>query len=318
MGVVLSHMFNLRARQFSATGARVVAVASVAFATVFLIGGCANSQHGDVPTLTDESSRSVEAGLALEALVACLKDAEIPARVGSVDGNGVLSWEERHDIYAVNPWGETVEISGLTLGDAQSTSSGEFANFVDSHFADGLYSAGLKVDGVDFSDDYGRCLDSSGYQPSEREIDVASELAAKQALAEITNDWIACARDNGYSDWPDVEPGKADGWLTSPTALVPLSISTDSLQELLGTCPNFDEDTARRLEVGDGGSESDFLAQPSVAISPPDPPVFDEGTGGLVPIDDENHYQELVEVLGQAETDFYSSRASEAESDDEQ
>jgi hypothetical protein len=280
-----------------------------------LVGGCAQGQREQVATLGDgqpDSTSGPGSTQAVSDLAACLTKAGAPAKAGDVEGVAILAWEEGYDVLMVNPWGETIDLEGLANHVNNGPRNEDLEEFLGAHFVEGAYSYGLVVDGVDFSADYERCVESSGYEPPDAGIDVRVELVAKHTLATVTNDWIACARDNGYPEWPDVEAGKADGWMTSPTAYIPLSLSIDSLRELLADCPNFDWDIAEQIEDGDVSEDPLFLTQPSIGIEdlPARAGNLEEADAEAIR-EQEEHYQALWDVLMEAEREFYAGRAAD-------
>ena len=84
------------------------------------------------------------------------------------------------------------------------------------------------------------------------------------------------------------------------------------MRNLLAACPNFDDETAKRLEDPEFDWSVDFAAQPAIEIEPPKPPMDDDEVA--VQEAEYTHYLELVDILGQAEVEFYERRA-QAESE---
>jgi hypothetical protein len=274
--------------------------------------GCSAGGEGDVATLGSpivEGSAGPDA--AIDALVSCLGAAGLPARLEGAEDLTELGWVEGHDVFAT-AHGRDWMIRDFSQDYDEADTTADYARFLGEHQPEGAHPYGLEVDGVDYSEVFGECIEASGYAPSSGDTNVRSELVAKQALAGITNDWLTCARENGYPDWADVEAGKADSWVTSPTWFIPLSMSTDELRELLVSCPNFDEETAERLEDTAFNWDADFAAHPAIQVEPPPPPSIG-GETDLAAQDDYAHYQELVAVLGEAESEFYARRADDQE-----
>ncbi|MDR1799531.1 MAG: hypothetical protein LBR19_06590 [Bifidobacteriaceae bacterium] len=97
---------------------------------------------------------------------------------------------------------------------------------------------GLVIDGVDYSEIYTECRASSGYiETWEQPGDPAEELVAKAETAAVSNDWARCARDNGWPEVADATAPVADGYETSPTVLLPITMTEDQLTALLEVCP---------------------------------------------------------------------------------
>jgi hypothetical protein len=103
----------------------------------------------------------------------------------------------------------------------------------------------LEIDGVDHSSTYNECAKSTGYTIPGGEFDYSAELREKQRLIEVTNEWLACAREEEYPDLPDVGPAVADGYATAPIALLPLSMTENQLRALVASCPLFEKARAQ-------------------------------------------------------------------------
>jgi hypothetical protein len=93
----------------------------------------------------------------------------------------------------------------------------------------------LLVDDVDYSDEYGYCIASSGYIEAALNQYDTYELEKVRQLA-ATLQWAGCARDEGYRVI-DPEGVRRDNWLSRPTAGLPASIGEFQLRALLLKCP---------------------------------------------------------------------------------
>ena len=208
----------------SARRAYRMMAALLALVTLSVLGGC-GAKGDDVATIgRGEVEVSAAPGASTDALVSCLVDAGLPARLDEgLDGGVQLGWDEGHDIAVVDTYGGDWWIRDASRDYDEVGSQADHSRFLNAHQPDGASPYGLEVDGVDYSDVFATCVQNSGYAPVSESKDVRDEQVAKQALAEVTNDWLVCARENGYSDWPDVEAGEADDWLTSPQVSIPLS-----------------------------------------------------------------------------------------------
>ncbi|MDR1293810.1 MAG: hypothetical protein LBK59_02435 [Bifidobacteriaceae bacterium] len=229
--------------------------------------------------------------------------AELPATVSTVEGGKLVGWEEgTHQVFSSGPLGPAALIAGPGADAEEVAASDEYATFLASHQTDAGWSYGLVVDGVDYSADYQACAESSDYVDPLTEPDLTDELTGKRMLADATNDWIACARENGYPEWADVEPGVADNWLTSPSATIPLTMTAEDLRSLLAECPNFDEKIAEMQEDPDYVITGKGDLHPSIQVEVPG--VSDAAAGS------ESSYRELTDILGEASADFYAQRAA--------
>ncbi|MDR1428235.1 MAG: hypothetical protein LBJ08_10860 [Bifidobacteriaceae bacterium] len=238
-----------------------------------------------------------------ESYYACLADAGLPARIEETDNGGTrVDWpQEGYDILAIIPLPDpelyrtqspaVYWIPGRS-GDFEDE-NGTFERFMTEHQLAMDY--GLEIDGVDHSATLAACHRQFPYQDPYAESDPAEELRGKQLLADSTNAWIACARDNGLPNLADVSPGKADNWLTSPTAIVPLSTTPDALRAILQACPNFDAEQAGKME------QSGFDA---VAFRP-DPAIQVDDANGE---EEAARYAELTAILNEATDQFYTDQ----------
>ncbi|MDR1152865.1 MAG: hypothetical protein LBK72_10435 [Bifidobacteriaceae bacterium] len=236
-------MVTIASRPRRAPAHRLIGV-MIACLGAGIVGGCTHGDDGAVASLTSNApgsggSPAVSAQRAsAEALYACLADADLPATLSTlgVDGDQAsIAWEDGHKVMERVPDtgdGGWVGISGEVPVEDQEA------------FAADNTSYGLVVDGMDRSTDFERCHLESGYTAPQIMADPADELAQKQAQAEATNAWIACAREHGYPDLADVT-AVVDNWSTQPTAMLPSDITEQALRTLLAACPSFDVDKAK-------------------------------------------------------------------------
>jgi hypothetical protein len=143
---------------------------------------------------------------------------------------------------------------------------------------------GVMLDGVDYSAPYAQCLRSSDYVEPGAAADPGQELRDKQKIAEASNEWAACARNNGWPDLADAQPGNADGYATVPTVLLPATITVQELEALLEHCP---------AAVPDGDPDQ---WSPSIDFDA-DTPEPESGDGGDTTEDGSEHLQQLRDVL---------------------
>jgi hypothetical protein len=127
------------------------------------------------------------------------------------------------------------------------------------------------IDGEeDLTEVFRGCIESSGYFLPEPEFDVAEEEITKQQIAEVSNEWAKCARDNGI---PDVVDAKVtiDNWETQPAVVVPASTNLAVFQAVLDKCPPVNPETDPTIgDAIDGGTP---LFDPAIAFEPSDDPA---------------------------------------------
>jgi hypothetical protein len=291
------------------TAGRFGVFALVAAAVALALGGC--GADGDVATLGAgaPATGSTDQAGAAEAFHSCLRAAGLPASLEQVDGGVSVGWDQDgHDILSSSPVLGVAFVRGLSRDLGEESADAAFGAFTSSHRVEEGYSWGLEVDGVDYSDTYEECWESSGYTDPVAAADPAVEMLGKRLVADSTNAWLACARENGYPDWADVDPGVPDDWWTSPTAYIPLSMAPEELRALLAACPNFDADLAERIEDPGTDWSGGYEFQPSILVEELDP-----GADGVPTDDMERRREELGLILQEAEQGFYEQRAATQE-----
>jgi hypothetical protein len=267
-------------------------------------GGCSGDE-GEVASLESPSESASESQAeTAEAYLDCLVAAGLPATIEQMDEGLQVGWEQTgYNIFAITPDGENHFIPGVGMAYDDPAMAAAFEAFMTSHYTSLGYEYGLEIDGVDHSDTFKACREETGYvSPTGELADPAEEARARQLVAESTNVWVACARENGYPDMPDVAAGEADNWLTSPSVVIPLDTTPEELRGLLAVCPNFDPERAEAQESGEATGEVATDFQPVVVAETP--PLGDTAA--------EAKYQELETILGEAEQAFYEERAESA------
>jgi hypothetical protein len=214
------------------------------------VGSC-RADDGDVASLATVSgtpavSFNAQAAVA-EEMVRCLRGKGVPAVLALwEDGQGEVNFD------GGAPWRLCQEQDGMCHGGG---GTGLTQAEVDAEQAvlDQLEEAYkpewerppkdkhgvsyLLVGDADYTAQYRECSETIDYVPALDTGDPAAELAYKGSVAEATNDWIRCAREHGYPQLADADTPKVDRYQTLPTALLPLTITTDQLESLLEECP---------------------------------------------------------------------------------
>jgi hypothetical protein len=180
----------------------------------------------------------------------------------------------------------------------------------------------LKVDGVDYSADWVRCHDLSGYDETKvlaSALESPTIMEIWRGYADASNEWAACARDNGWPDVKDAVINANTGKTEVPMALLPPTISETQLKALLEVCPNFDEDQAEKnaaLLQEMAGNTSDNVRLPDGYVLEPlvgfDYPGFDgtglnlvTGEGPDIPANETTaQLYQLQTIVNQAMSDF--------------
>jgi hypothetical protein len=230
-----------------------------------------------------------------EAYLACLTDADLPAAASTeIDGQLFIYWRE--DVPLMARW------PGESGNMAQNVPAGTNWPLPDD---DG---PALIVNGVDRTADLRRCLASSGYtEPVVDEVLVAqTQDRMNRLMAGETNDFLACARENGYPTLPDVsappvEPGGDPIDSAPQAAILPLSMTVDDLRALLEACRPYDPAIDRPIWDGHGAANPIL---PALAIESPPGGI---GDGKLETDPVARHYGELDEALREAEGAFWEA-----------
>jgi hypothetical protein len=297
----------------SLLGARSAALATVAIIALSVAGCSPTDEVATIDGLTELAGTGPAGDDAAEALRSCLTDADIPATLDWVDGKAVLGWEQAgHDIFANGPGGNLGYIRGRSNDYGSERAEAEFADFQAKYVGENASAFALEVDGVDYSAEFERCADGSGYSDPLATADPAEEMVGRQAMADVTNDWLACARENGYPTWEDISAGAPDNWFTNPTATIPLDMSPDALRSLLEVCPNFSAEIQDGIEDADPDGGGALVVQPSIRIEMPVPETADNGE--IVRADEygelEARHRELYDILSAEMASYYRGRAA--------
>jgi hypothetical protein len=162
------------------------------------------------------------------------------------------------------------------------------------------YNYALLIDGVDRTADLERCLEESGYTQPEYGLDPSEMAAMQRAQADATNEWVACARENGYPTLEDVTPTD-DGVL--PVRL-PFSTTEEAFRALLAVCPNWDRE---RAEAEADGTElpPDWVSAPAPDINFEEPERSDDPAAEAA---NQDHWNRLHDILWEEASNFWTER----------
>jgi len=244
---------------------------------------------GRLLTPEDKQARSAEEYLR------CMTEADIPMWTKR-EADGQL-WVEIDSDWASS----MVSRDRDGLGRQKTISDEEAAEFFSRHPEE----PALLLDGRDASAEYGDCLDSSGY--ASPVVSREQEWAVfDQSLADASNLWAKCARENGY---PNIVDTSADAYPDySPGVILPNDITVDQLRDLLQTCPNFDSDQAKAVYE----ETADYIPSPVIYIDG----IFGPGENSAFESSDAQRAEELTEVLFAQQRSFDAAmEASRAATD---
>jgi hypothetical protein len=128
--------------------------------------------------------------------------------------------------------------------------------------ADGDHAPVLIIGSVDHTDALVRCLAENPYRPVPEADRVQAEVLEKERRADASRAWARCAREHGLTQTKDPAAPVADGWVSSPAALVAPTVTEAELLDVLEACPSAATGT------GSGSGESPE-AGPFIAIDYP-------------------------------------------------
>jgi hypothetical protein len=239
-----------------------------------------------------------------QAFQDCLVKAGLPAELTPADGGEAsLGWAVGHEVMARDFENVTFIVEG-PAGEIDPARHEAFLNAGQSAVS---AQAELWVDGVDQTEVWIRCLESSAYTNPTAYLqeDPGELLKFSQGRADAANDWIACARGQGLQGLVDVT-ADASGMAPGPHAEVPLETDPVLLRSVVEACPTFNEEYNRRLLEGDPTLEDDVEAGRIKA----DPTVFVEQPEGYQDDDydydsaEYKHYDELLMILNRGWLEF--------------
>jgi hypothetical protein len=172
-----------------------------------------------------------------QALHDCLSDADLPVRYASTsDGRSILvEFDDNASAIWITAEGAIHETPAVSQAERDA---------FDSQLKQGGKADPkpiLLVAGVDHSETWARCLDSSGYDENAAlgSVDNSAMVDAyNQLVVDVSNEWAKCARENGHPNVIDAHLPQDDR--DSPIVLLPASITEDPLRQLLAACPTFD------------------------------------------------------------------------------
>jgi hypothetical protein len=232
----------------------VAAVVVLVFGTAAASLVACGAADDEVATLSGSLGPSVDsrqAGSAAE-MVDCLVAKGVPAVLTPwPDGQAEL------DFASGESWWLCQEQDGMCYGGGGDGQSAEEARAAaktierfEEKYRDDLGVGYLLTEFADYTEEYRACTAMIDYIPPTVPSDPGQELDFKLAQAEAGNLWIACARDNGHPNLPDVAVPKADNYATWATVRLPMTITPGELEILLGDCPITDYGTEQWPYIG--------------------------------------------------------------------
>jgi hypothetical protein len=244
-------------------------------------GAAATSQapaQGDeevTPSAEGSLEASAPQGERAELFYSCLMDAGVPMMIESYPADQAIVSIDTDNTYGATSdgmvWfgrmGLTDETRALVqeMFDEPEPGSDRIFAFGGGNVTE---KAAVVVDGKDVTADFERCLALSHYTFPEYAVDPAEELARNQGVAEASNEWAACARENGAPTIADVTATSDENY--TPTVLLPTTITPELLRALIDACPTFDKEKEDAYhEASRKGEKPDPVFRPSIGFDAP-------------------------------------------------
>jgi hypothetical protein len=251
-----------------------------------------------------------------EAFYACLMDEGFPAILEDYEGDQSRVGFEAPgpDALAilVEPEGQFRQLyePDMNLGDKdfelrlQEAAVARAEELVEAAKAS-PYGMVVEFDGVDRTAEYVGCLESSAYTEPEIVRDWAAEAERDRKIADVSNEWAACAREHGVLGVKDAVVARD----THPVALLPPSISPAALRQLVEDCPPFDPEIEQgyvdAMNAAENPADVEYPHQPSIGF---DVPGYDNQDDGAPPS------EEIATQMDELEAILYADRSAYFES----
>ncbi|MDR1189293.1 MAG: hypothetical protein LBK95_17895 [Bifidobacteriaceae bacterium] len=220
----------------------------------------------------DAEPAAPEQVAAAEAMVACLKDKGVETEL--IDA-GVQSYGDFESVNYKEVWlTPALDEFYFSIPDSSGmASSSELEERLGWSMEDG--QPHLYDNGRDQTDVLVACIDSSGYTTPKPQWDPREEEAEKQLMADASNTWAACARENGLPKVTDAKV-EVDNFESMPAVLVDGSVTVDELKAALAKCAPFDpERDLAAPNFYDEGETAPKWTDPSITFDlPEDDPKF--------------------------------------------
>jgi hypothetical protein len=242
-------------------------IAAGVFAVAAGLSGCTSDSH-DLPslegTLTPTPSANLEA--IAKTYYDCMTDAGISVEY-QLNGSGQLS-EVHFTKYGFVLWRESDDFEMSASTADQDPAAVQKAE--NDFFSKPYTGPALMIDGVDYSEEYAKCLAQSGYDEQRAQGSVIQNPVLVQQQLAANNKWAQCARENG---WPDVKDSVVpEDDMMMPVVYLPSGITDDQLRQLIDACPNFDPDQQEKMQQWyqdnptPTGYPDDYISEPNFSV----------------------------------------------------
>ena len=254
---------------------------SLVTAAVLCLAGLAGCTSGhDLPTISNVPTSTVNLETIAKSYYDCMTDAgiEVELKANSQGSWTIVTFKGNHLVQFKYPDGYGGAGMSLPTDDPNSNITLDMHQHPDPF---------LTIDGVDHSQDFIRCVTTTGYNDNQAEGPATSNPEQIQQAVAVANTWAACARDNG---WPDIADIAVPDSIDDVAVHLPSSITEDQLRQLLDACPNFNPDP---LGLGPNASYGEGIQMPNVR--------FDGQTGTEI-----DHVNNLSSIWFEAMNAYYA------------
>jgi len=292
--------------------AKLWQLAALAGAVTLALVACSGQDNG-VASLGNQSDQGAERQIqTARAMVQCLVDAGVPAKVTDLGNGGadigLITNDQFSLMYADLRHSETGG-EPIFEGDPIMAIWDGFDALYRNE--DGSWSQStLYIGQSDHSAAFAQCLVQTGFSPpSAPQRGPAEELREKQQQVQAGAAWAACAREHGYPGINDPDPPVADDWDTWPEVVLPGTITEAELRALLAACPNFDKAAhaaadAAALQPDANTAELEWPVDPTISFAAPDDLDWDNEDAPEV-----KRLMALYEILAAEENAYYAELA---------
>ncbi|MDR1825662.1 MAG: hypothetical protein LBR27_10130 [Bifidobacteriaceae bacterium] len=168
----------------------------------------------------------------------------------------------------------------------------------------------LEIDGIDYSKGFATCVVDSAYERPTLQVDPDWELEHETKLAEVSNEWARCARENGFPQIADAAAPKIDNGATEPEVRIPLSMTVEQLRELLKVCKFFDAEQAKaEWEAEQRGELVEWALLPNLVVDSLGDTPRDQQLRDSAPESDLDRAVDLHNTLYEELNQFYAQFA---------
>jgi hypothetical protein len=267
--------------------------------------GCSSADE-QLPSLSEDTGSQDTLEAIASAFYSCLCDVELPAMYEIHQGRPILvRFDETVPVFWRYP--------GQTLMFTSAVSQDDVEIVFNDEGSDDL-SPLLIVKGLDSSNLFSECLESSGYDEAQvfSETESTSIVATYVRLTvDASNEWANCARENGWATVKDAVLPLDPSNSPAPMVLLPPSIEEMELRALLVTCPAFLPDRAKKNEEllltqsGPASFPDGYQEQPNIGFDYPGFRNDELDPGGSVQDETAIKLALLSQILAEAENSYW-------------